>query len=324
MLETVGNTMAARALGAETRTLILAVSGGADSMAMLHALVALREPLALKLRVAHVHHGLRGRSASADARLVERTAVKLGLPFHLHRADVRALAKRRKLSVEMAARDVRHAFFARLARRYRAVVATAHTLDDQAETVLLRILRGSGTDGLGGIDYASEVRGLPLIRPLLDVRHADAVAFLRARKLEWREDASNDDEAMVRNRVRRSLLPLLERDYNPRIREALARTASVLRADACCLSRMAEHELAKRLDAAGALRLTGRLDPAIRRRVLYLWLLRHAGVTVDRLDNELVRRVELLAEQGGKITLPGAIQVHAVRRQLAVERVDRK
>lgn len=310
---------------------ILAVSGGADSMAMLHALAdaagtflsppsvsGARRPALL--RVAHVHHGLRGRAAEADANLVKRTARQLGLPFHLCRANVKALAKRKQISIEMAAREARHAFFHKLARKHRAIVATAHTRDDQAETVLLRLLRGAGTDGLGGIEYKTKIRGLTLVRPMLDVSHAEAVAFLRGRKLKWREDASNADGAMKRNRVRHELLPLLEKRFNPRIREILARTASVLRADSECLAEIAAAELASRLGPGGTLRTDAPPQTAIWRRVIYRWLLLHARVESPRLDHELVLRVEQLAAQTGALTLPGNIQLRADREGLSARR----
>jgi tRNA(Ile)-lysidine synthase len=310
----------ARALGRRGARIILAVSGGADSMAMLHALAGVAAVLAtagrfaeprLQLRVAHVHHGLRGRAADADANLVKKTAKQLGLPFHLCRANVKAMAKRKQISIEMAAREARHEFFHKLAKKYRAVIATAHTRDDQAETVLLRLLRGSGTDGLGGIEYKAKIRGLTIVRPMLDVSHAEAKEFLRERKLKWREDASNADDAMKRNRVRHELIPLLEKRFNPRTREILARTASVIRTDSECLGEIAGAELASRLGAGKSLATTNPPKTAIWRRVIYRWLLLHARVAPPRLDNELVLRVEKLAAQTGALTLPGNIALRA-------------
>jgi tRNA(Ile)-lysidine synthase len=320
MLETLERTIETRALWKRGAKIILGVSGGADSMAMLHALASLRDEWNLKLRVAHVHHGLRGRAADADARLVEKTSRKLGIPFHTIRADVKKISTNKKISVEMAAREARHDFFRKLAKKYRAVVATAHTRDDQAETVLLRLLRGSGADGLGGIEYKTKVRGLPLVRPMLDVSHETAVNFLRARKLKWREDASNDDEAMKRNRVRHELLPLLERKFNPRIRDVLARTAALLRADSEFLVRLSGAELKSRIDRGGSLRHRDPPDAAIWRRVLYRWLLCRAGVTPDRLDFDLVSRVEALALRGGAITLPGNIALRSDHERLFFRR----
>lgn len=317
--EAIAGTIHTRALWRRAARVILAVSGGADSMAMLHALAS-GAGGNLHLHVAHVHHGLRGRAADADARLVEKTAGQLRLPFHLSRVDVKALAKGRQMSPEMAAREARHAFFYKLAKRYRAVVATAHTRDDQAETVLLRLLRGSGTDGLGGIAYKTKIRGLPLIRPLLDVTHAEAVAFLRSRGLKWREDASNADDAMKRNRVRHELLPLLERRFNPRVRDLLVRTASVLRTDAECLSALAAAELASRRGPGRSLRTAEPPATAIWRRVIYRWLLQHVRIDPARLDNELVLRVEQLATGPGALTLPGNLDLRSDGIQITARR----
>ena len=321
--ETIRSTVEKRALFPRGGKIILAVSGGADSMAMLHALAGIADP-GYKLRVAHVHHGLRGRAADADANLVKKTAKQLGVPFHLCRANVKAVAKRKQISTEMAAREVRHEFFHKLAKKYHATVATAHTRDDQAETVLLRLIRGSGTDGLGGIEYKTKIRGLKIIRPMLDVSHADAMEFLRERKLKWREDASNADDAMKRNRVRHELIPLLETRFNPRIREILARTASVLRADSGCLAAIAEAELATRLESNGSLKTENPPHTAIWRRVIFRWLLHHARVAPPRLDNELVHRVEKLAAQTGALTLPGNIALRADSERMTVARPKRR
>lgn len=320
MIDTLQRTIQTRALWRRGGKVILAVSGGADSMAMLQAVAALRDEQKLSLHIAHVHHGLRGRAADADARLVAKTAKQLDIPFHLCRAKVKALAKRKQISIEMAAREARHEFFHKLAKKYRAIIATAHTRDDQAETVLLRLLRGSGTDGLGGIEYKTKIRGLKIVRPMLDVSHAEAIAFLRARKMKWREDASNADDAMKRNRVRHELIPLLEERFNPRIREILARTASVLRADSECLAEIASTELASRLGSDRSLQSFDPPATAIWRRVIYRWLLRHVRVEPARLDNELVLRVEQLAAATGAVTLPGNIQLRADGERLIASR----
>ncbi len=321
-------TIQNRVLWRRGARIVLAVSGGADSMAMLHAIASLRDESKLDLRVAHVHHGLRGRAADADANLARKTAKQLRIPFHCCRANVKAAAKRKQISIEMAAREARHDFFRKLEKKFRAVVATAHTRDDQAETVLLRLLRGSGTDGLGGIAYKTKVRGLSLVRPMLDVSHDDAIRFLRARKLKWREDASNRDAAMKRNRVRHELLPLLEKKFNPRIREVLARTAEVLRADSDYLTGQAGEEFDSRVGPDGSLDLADAegdaIHEAIRRRILYRWLLHHAGVTPDRLDFDLVGRVGSMAATGGALTLPGNTALRAKHGVLTFKRARKQ
>lgn len=315
--------LAARPLWRPRGAMILAVSGGADSMAMLH-LVANLADRPKNLRVLHIHHGLRGRSADADARLVERNAKQLDLPFHLIRTNVRAITRNKKVSIEMAARSARHDAFRALAAKYRAVVATAHTRDDQAETILLRLLRGSGTDGLGGIEAKTRLNGFTLVRPMLEISREENVAFLRSQKVTWREDATNADPAMLRNRVRHELLPLLEARFSPRIRELLARTASVVRTDSSLLVQLAAGELATRTEPHGALLTSAPPHPALWHRVIYSWLLKRARIEPARLDNDLVLRVETLAACGGRITLPGGRELIARDGLLLLERPPRR
>ncbi len=248
--------------------LLVAVSGGADSTALLLALHDLAPALKLRLSVAHLNHGLRGAAAAADANFVKRLAQSLSLPLISGRARVAERARRRQLSLEMAAREARYDFLVRAARRVGAdAIATAHTLDDQAETVLLRLLRGAGTTGLGGIAPAVKLQGVRVLRPLLGVSRAQIERFLRARGQAWREDASNHDTAMLRNRVRHELLPLLESRFNPRIRETLARTAAIARDEDALL------DGAVAADDPGDLANLTRLPVALRRRALRRWLI---------------------------------------------------
>jgi tRNA(Ile)-lysidine synthase len=203
---------------------VVAVSGGPDSLCLLHVLHDLSGPLDLSLVVAHLDHGLRP-AAAEDAIFVLAEAERLGLPCHLGRADTRAEAAARRLSLEEAAREVRYAFLTEIARSAGAQrLAVAHTADDQAETVLMHFLRGAGLAGLKGM---LPVAGEYLIRPLLDTTRAEVEAYCAARGLHPRRDETNTDTRFWRNRLRHELLPLLEQ-YNPRLRAVLARTATVL------------------------------------------------------------------------------------------------
>jgi tRNA(Ile)-lysidine synthase len=194
---------------------VVAVSGGADSVALLHVLVTLAPTLRLDLHVVHVDHGLRAESAS-DAAAVSALALRLGVPVEVVRVRVG------EGSVEAAARQARHAALEAAAARAGATrVALGHTADDQAETLVMRILEGTGVRGLAGIPY---VRGR-LIRPLLDVRHADTLALVRRAGLPWLEDPSNRDERFFRNRVRHSVLPRLARDSGGDLVERLTELA---------------------------------------------------------------------------------------------------
>ena len=227
-----------RTLGipARTKRMLVAVSGGADSVALLVGLQRVAPGLGIQLRVAHLHHGLRGAEADADARFVRALAKRLKILCVTGRADVRALARKEKISIEMAARAARYAFLADAARRWgrrggAAAIATAHTMNDQAETVLLRLARGAGLRGLAGIPPERLEGEVRVVRPLLGVRRAAIEVFLKEAGQAWREDSSNDDRAMLRNRVRHEVLPLLAARLNPRIVETLARTAEILRGE---------------------------------------------------------------------------------------------
>jgi tRNA(Ile)-lysidine synthase len=203
----------------------VAVSGGADSVALLRRL--LEERPSIVLSVAHVHHGIRGVAANEDETFVAGLAAAHDLPFHLHRTDAPAAAATLHETLEEAARNLRYAFFRQLMVDGQVdAVATAHTLDDQAETVLHKLLRGAWTEGLSGIHPVLEAQPGRILRPFLDNSHAAIQAWLLGLQQPWREDASNQDLAHTRNRIRLQLLPLL-RTFNPRIAEQLARLATI-------------------------------------------------------------------------------------------------
>jgi tRNA(Ile)-lysidine synthase len=198
---------------------VAAVSGGADSVGLLLALWE----LGLRPVVAHLDHGLRAESAG-DAEFVRDLAGRLGLTCDIQRRDVEAYRRERRLSLEAAAREVRHAFLCDVAERHGAgAIFLAHTADDQVETFLLRLIRGAGVAGLSGM----RPKDGPLCRPMLGIWRANVEAYLRQRGQTWREDASNRDRRFLRNRVRHELLPLLE-SMNPGIRKVLLREAEAL------------------------------------------------------------------------------------------------
>ena len=206
----------------------LAVSGGADSTALVLLLAPLRRTLGFTCHVLHVDHGLRPDS-TADARFVRALARRFNMPFHLHRATVR---RRKGESVEMAARRVRLAFFADATRKFKLdAIATGHHADDVAETFLMRLARGSGPDGLAGLKRVSRVDGVTFIRPLLDFRDAQLKGFLRERGETWREDSTNSDVSILRNKVRHVVLPWLRSNFDPLITEHVCRSATILRGE---------------------------------------------------------------------------------------------
>lgn len=229
----------------------VAVSGGADSVALLRLLIELRGQTGTVLAVVHFNHQLRGAESGEDERFVAELAAKHHLEFHCERGDVKADAAAKQLSLEAAARAMRYAYFRRLLKEgILDRVATAHTLDDQAETVLLRAVRGSGSRGLAGIYPKLRVPGLDrrersaqpsavspqpsirfIIRPLLGSRRCVLEAYLEGIGQDWREDPSNRDLRHARNRVRHGIMPRLERNLNPAVREALAETAEIARGE---------------------------------------------------------------------------------------------
>ena len=215
--------------------LAVALSGGADSVALLRILAARSRELGLALHAAHLHHGLRGAEADADLEFCRALAAKLGLPFHEARVDTHQEAQANLKSgkaaetIEEAARRLRYQWFRQLMSSGELdAIATAHTLDDQAETVLAKFLRGAWTEGLSGIHPKLEgpEGGGSIIRPLLGATHAEIETYLRELGQDWREDSSNRNLTFTRNRIRHELLPLLE-SWNPRLREHMAQMAAL-------------------------------------------------------------------------------------------------
>jgi tRNA(Ile)-lysidine synthase len=204
----------------------VAVSGGADSVALLRLLDGLRKRLGITLIVVHFDHCLRGAESEADARFVSELARRMALDIVVDREDVAAAAAKHKWNLEDAARRLRYAFFERVVKEGKATrIAVAHTADDQAETVLAHLLRGSGPAGLAGI---YPVAGA-IVRPLLWCRRESLRKYLRELKQDWREDATNRDVRRMRARIREQLLPLLERDFSPQIATRLGRIARLSR-----------------------------------------------------------------------------------------------
>ncbi len=279
LIDRVRRTLQRQQLTRSTTRVVAALSGGPDSIALLHILRALHEAGELQLvAAAHLNHQLRD-AAEADAQFCAEVAAGLPLPLLVERADVAALALDQHRSLEDAAHVARHAFFERAAVQLSAdVVAVGHTQDDQAETFLLRLVRGAGARGLSAMHPRNGI----VIRPLLECSKAEVRAFLQERALPFVHDASNDDLGIPRNRVRADLLPLLIDRFNPRMVEVLAAEAELARADAEVLDAMAaawsEAHLSRqgqafRLDAAALCAL----PQAVAWRVLYQAMCEAAG-----------------------------------------------
>jgi tRNA(Ile)-lysidine synthase len=291
---------------------VLGLSGGADSVALLDVLVSLAGRHRYRVVAAHLDHGLRPDSAG-DAAFCRRLCQRQGVPLHTGSADVAARARREGGGLEQAARRERYRFLHRVRREtHAAAIAVAHTRDDQAETLLMRLLRGAGATGLGGM----RPRSGRLIRPLLGVSREEVLAHLRERGLDWREDSSNADLRHLRNRVRLELLPYLEARFNPALRAGLARTAGLLADEAAHLREQADALLERIariegrtivLDPAGL----GSAPPAVA-RVAVRQALRRAG-GLARVRAVHVDRILSLARTKGaggrRLPLPGGREV---------------
>jgi tRNA(Ile)-lysidine synthase len=311
--------------------LIAAVSGGADSVALLLALDELIKAgrLDLDVTVAHLDHGLRAQASEEDAAWVKELSESLGYEIAPGRVSVKELAVESGDNLEQAARRARYQFLAEVAqKRGASLILTAHTMDDQAETVLLRLLRGSGAEGLGGIEpvRALEINSrVLLVRPLLRwCSRAETEKYCQEQDVRFRVDEMNRDERFARVRVRGQLIPLME-SFNPRLVEALARTAELLREDAAALRASAERLLDEACDGgAGDKAAPLRVDilasapVALRRRALRLWIERGRG-DLRRLELVHVLAVEklLAGERGGRVAeLPGGTLIKRRRGRL--------
>ena len=317
-------------------SIVVGVSGGPDSLALLHALLTLRESWGLRLVAVHVHHGLRGAAADADAAFVRLFCLNHEVPFYLFEADISALAKASGTSFEMEGRKFRYEAFDQVALEEGcAKIAVAQNLNDQCETVLMRLFRGSGLKGLGGI---LPVRDGRIIRPLIEVPRTAIEAYCSLNELEPRVDHTNMEADYERNRIRLEVIPLLESHFNPRLADTLARTAELFREDERLLDRVTQeaYELI-RLPSAGAsvheagmsLKTFPAYEPALKRRLIR-HLAREAcgGVLTDfsQAHTDAVLELAMLHE-GSKSLQLGVVEAERVydvlwMRRLGAERLD--
>jgi tRNA(Ile)-lysidine synthase len=286
---------------------LVACSGGPDSTVLLHLLLELRVEMPFEIAVAHFNHRLRP-AAGADAAFVRATAARLGLPCIVQSGDVRAFSRARKLNLEEAGRILRYEFLREAAARTGATkIATGHTLDDQAETVLIRLLRGSGPRGLSGIHPV--VDGI-IIRPLLDVRRKEIEAYGRTKRLAFRRDATNFDPRYVRNRIRLRLMPYLEKHFDKTLAPKLGRTAEILRDEDGFFEEAARRtcrRLIVRRDGRTLLdvRRLARLSRALARRCVRIFLRELKG-DLRKIDFEDIESVRELGP-GAALTLPDGL-----------------
>lgn len=318
-------------LPASGETIVVAVSGGADSTALLLALAELKRhnKLSLEICVAHLDHRLR-KSSGKDAKWVSELATKLGFKSVMGRGNIAEEAD----NLEQAARDARYAFLQRTAKKVSAkYVLTGHTMDDQAETVLLRLMRGSAGFGLGGMEALRPIAknsSIKLVRPLLWARRTDTEDYCRVRKIKFLSDEMNDDLSFARVKVRKQLLPLMQ-SFNNRIVEAISRTATQLREDGAVLSddsdallrraAVSNEESDENKSPALDVKVLSNAPPALRRRALRQWISDARGST-RRLEMVHLLGVERLLDgnSGGKVAeLPDGGRVRRRRNRLEFE-----
>jgi tRNA(Ile)-lysidine synthase len=313
-----------------------ACSGGADSVALLHVMAELREELGIVLSAAHFHHQIRGAEADTDQQFVQQLAATLQVDFYSGSGSAPNHAAEKKISLETAARELRHQWFADLIKQNKAdKIATAHTLDDQAETVLMRVLRGTGARGLAGIAPAQKTKHL--VRPFLATSRREVEAYLKAKGQCWREDSSNQDLGHTRNRVRHTLMPLLEREFNPAIRQTLADLADLAQAEddywnnelSALLPRLLHEGKPSRSgrsssgDAQGILALDlaalHNLPLAVQRQLIQRTALR-LGISLEFKHIQQLTSLAARGKPGTKLVLPGGLVANRTAREVQFNR----
>lgn len=317
VLEKVRNTIKRYNLIAAQDRIVVGVSGGPDSVALLYLLKDLKKQLNINLHIAHLDHMLRNDSYK-DREFVERLAGKLEIPITTAQINVAQLTKNGG-SPEEIARNARLGFLFRVAKNIKAEkIALGHNLDDQAETVLMRILRGAGLYGLSGISPKREIAGYEIIRPLIEVRRKEIEAFLKRKKIRPRVDRTNFEDIYFRNKLRNRLIPLLERECNKNIKEVLSNMAHTVGDDYDYLSRIANKFATKsgaRIDLTKLLKL----HPAIQRLILRAMIVKIKGDT-RRITFQHIRELEDLAlnrPTGSIVDLPKGVSVLKNRKSLS-------
>lgn len=282
-------------------------------MTLLHALKSLSQKHKWKIIVAHFNHRLRGRTSDLDEKFVRKTAVKLKLPIVVESADVKSFAKKSKLSIEMAARKLRHEFFARTAKaRKIKTIALAHHADDQVELFFLRLLRGTGSEGLSGMKWKTSSpsdKTISLIRPLLDFSKTELAEFARENKIQFHDDATNFSNDFLRNRIRNQLLPLLRKNYQPSLNKTVLRFMEIVGAESDFVVGFAKNwKKNQRLNFV-------KFPTAIQRRILQSQLLQQNVPTDFNLIEQLRRSPKQFVSAGSNLSVArnefGEIQLRA-------------
>lgn len=315
ILETVRQTITAHGMLAAGDAVLIAVSGGPDSVALAHVLHTLASEYSLRLAIAHLNHCLRGKDADRDAEFAADIARQLDLPFYMEKRDVGGSRENAHLSPEEAARKMRYGFFESICSRYGYTkIAVGHHSNDNAELVLMNLLRGSGPLGLSGIPPARNGR---IIRPLIHLKRLEIDEYIAERKLAFVTDASNSDLSFRRNRIRHHLIPELEKAYNPAIVETLNRLAAIMRAENRWVENMINKDFNRCVAATGPgtvsidLNRFEGLAGAVRRRILRRAIL-SVKKDLRRITLEHIDAVLSLVDKSpreGRLNLPDGIRV---------------
>ena len=284
-------------------TVTAALSGGADSVALLHCLHTLQEPLGIRLRACHFNHGLRGEASDGDEAFCRSLCENLGIELLVGRGDVPARAEETGESLEEAARNLRYAFFASC-----GLVATAHNADDNAETVLLNLIRGTGLKGLCGIPVQRE----HILRPLLSVSRQQILAYLEEEKLPHREDATNSADDCLRNRLRHHVMPLLKKE-NPGLLAGISRMTARLRQDEDLLQQMSQ--------SCTTVPQLQRAPQSLRRRAIRTLLKDVSKLTAAHI--EAVEALILGSDPSGEVSLPQGLTARREYDKLVVEKAEK-
>lgn len=308
--------------GLRSETALIGVSGGRDSVALLHALVALGRP---KLMVCHLNHQLRGRESGQDAAFVRRLAQRHQLPCEIERVDVARLARERGISIESAAREARHEFLHRMAARHgTSLVVLAHHADDQAETILANLCRGAGLNGLGGMKPLTRIGGLQVVRPLLKTSRGEIDSYVAEHGLTFREDSSNLSLQHRRNRLRHEVMPLLNQIFERNVSASIVRCGEQAARDDLMLQQMAVQALVTEghLAEDDSLILSHALKakcPSILTRILRYWLTEMHKL--NGIDSAVIEHAMSMLQPKGpaKINLPAGRHLRRKAKRLWVE-----
>jgi len=319
LLDIVQQTLSDHDMIKKKDAVLAAVSGGPDSMTLAHVLLQLKNEYDLTLGTAHLNHGLRFEDANRDELFVKKIAYELDLPFFSKTEDIQSIAVQESLSIETAGRNARYAFFKKTAKEHGySKIATGHTYDDNAELVLMNLLRGAGAKGLSGIPPK---RNDLFIRPLIRVTKSTILEFLSHKDQSYMIDSSNEDTVFLRNKIRHHLLPMLEKEYNPEVQDCLNRTSQILKLENEFMEDLTLDTFQQLLkkEHVGFIELFldrfNDLHPAIKHRVVRKAILNTKGdllrIALGHVQD--IVQLALSSPKGKSLDLPGQIRVFKTR-----------